>query len=219
MAHSPIGLNGEMNYAGTWGICQKMWGGLSVISVLTEMTDVGTVRAMKLNPIAQRFVLHWGEMGSRWGVNRTVSQIHALLYLAGRPMAADEIAETLEVARSNVSNSIKELQNWKLISMVHVMGDRRDHFETSTDVWELFRTVVSERKKREFDPTIGVLRDCLSSADISKEDAAVQHRIKETLALMESLSTWGDQMLKLDPATLMKVMKLGAKIQNLLLPK
>ena len=171
---------------------------------------------MKLNPIAQRFVLHWGEMGSKWGVNRTVSQIHALLYLAGRPMAADEIAETLEVARSNVSNSIKELQNWKLISMVHVMGDRRDHFETSTDVWELFRTVVSERKQREFDPTISVLRDCLSSGDLSKEEAAVQQRIKETLVLMESLSTWGDQMLKLDPATLMKVMKLGAKIQNLL---
>jgi len=174
---------------------------------------------MKLNSVSQRFVLHWGEMGSKWGVNRTVSQIHALLYLAGKPMAADEIAETLEVARSNVSNSLKELQNWKLISMVHVMGDRRDHFATSTDVWELFRTVVSERKGREFDPTISVLRDCLSSAEISKEDAAVQQRIKDTLVLMESLSTWGDQMLKLDPATLMKVMKLGAKIQNLLLPK
>ena len=174
---------------------------------------------MNLNPIAQRFVLHWGEMGSKWGVNRTVSQIHALLYLAGKPMPADEIAETLEVARSNVSNSIKELQNWNLIHVVHVMGDRRDHFETSTDVWELFRIVVRERKEREFDPTISVLRDCLSSSELSKEDAAVQQRIKETLALMESLSTWGDQMLKLDPATLMKVMKLGAKIQNLLLPK
>ncbi|MDZ4201442.1 MAG: MarR family transcriptional regulator [Gallionella sp.] len=174
---------------------------------------------MKLNPVAQRFILHWGEMGSKWGVNRTVSQIHALLYLAGKPMPADEIAETLEVARSNVSNSIKELQNWNLIHVVHVMGDRRDHFATSTDVWELFRTVVSERKEREFDPTINVLRDCLSSGEISKEDAAVQQRIKDTLALMESLSTWGDQMLKLDPATLMKVMKLGAKIQSLLLPK
>lgn len=174
---------------------------------------------MKLNPIAQRFVLHWGEMGSKWGVNRTVSQIHALLYLAGKPMPADEIAETLAVARSNVSNSLKELQNWNLIHVVHVMGDRRDHFETSTEVWELFRTVVSERKEREFDPTINVLRDCLSSSDLAKEDTASQQRIKDTLALMESLSTWGDQMLKLDPATLMKVMKLGAKIQNLLLPK
>jgi DNA-binding transcriptional regulator GbsR (MarR family) len=174
---------------------------------------------MKLNPIAQRFVLHWGEMGSKWGVNRTVSQIHALLYLAGKPMPADEITETLDVARSNVSNSIKELLNWNLIHVVHVMGDRRDHFATSTDVWELFRIVVRERKEREFDPTINVLRDCLASNDLPKEDAEVQQRIKETLALMVSLSTWGDQMLKLEPATLMKVMKLGVKIQNLLQPK
>lgn len=174
---------------------------------------------MKLNPVAQRFILHWGEMGSKWGVNRTVSQIHALLYLFGKPLPADEIAETLEVARSNVSTSLKELQNWNLIHVVHVMGDRRDHFTTSGDVWELFRTVVRERKEREFDPTIGVLQECLSSAELSREDAAAQQRIKETLALMESLSTWGEQMLKLEPATLMKVMKLGAKIQSLLLPK
>jgi len=171
---------------------------------------------MKLNPVSQRFILHWGEMGSKWGVNRTVSQIHALLYLAGKPMPADEIAETLGVARSNVSNSLKELQNWKLIQVVHVMGDRRDHFSTSTDVWELFRIVVSERKEREFDPTITVLHECLDSADLSKESAAAQQRIRDTLGLMESLSTWGDQMLKLEPATLMKVMKLGAKIQSLL---
>lgn len=174
---------------------------------------------MKLNPVAQRFILHWGEMGSKWGVNRTVSQIHALLYLFGKPLPADEIAETLEVARSNVSTSLKELQNWNLIHVVHVMGDRRDHFTTSGDVWELFRTVVRERKEREFDPTIGVLQDCLASTELSKEDAVAQQRIKETLALMESLSTWGEQMLKLEPATLMKVMKLGAKIQNLLHPK
>lgn len=174
---------------------------------------------MKLNPVAQRFILHWGEMGSKWGVNRTVSQIHALLYLFGKPLPADEIAETLEVARSNVSTSLKELQNWNLIHVVHVMGDRRDHFTTSGDVWELFRTVVRERKEREFDPTIGVLQDCLASTDLSKEDAVAQQRIRETLALMESLSTWGEQMLKLEPATLMKVMKLGAKIQNLLLSK
>lgn len=174
---------------------------------------------MKLNPTAQRFILHWGEMGSKWGVNRTVSQIHALLYLAGKPLPADEIAETLAVARSNVSNSIKELQNWNLVRVVHTLGDRRDHFETSTDVWELFRTVVRERKEREFDPTIDVLRDCLTSEELSQEEAAVQQRIRDTLALMESLSTWGDQMLKLEPATLMKVMKLGAKIQKLLQAK
>ena len=174
---------------------------------------------MKLNPVAQRFILHWGEMGSKWGVNRTVSQIHALLYLTGKPLPAEDIAETLEVARSNVSTSLKELQNWNLIQVMHMMGDRRDHFTTSGDVWELFRTVVRERKEREFDPTIGVLRECLSNADLSKEEATAQQRIKETLMLMEALSTWGEQMLRLEPATLMKVLKLGAKIQNLLLPK
>ena len=174
---------------------------------------------MNLNPVAQRFILHWGEMGSKWGVNRTVSQIHALLYLTGKPMPADEIAETLEVARSNVSTSLKELQNWNLIHVVHVMGDRRDHFSTSGDVWELFRTVVRERKEREFDPTISVLKNCLASPDLTQEDSTAQQRIKETLALMEALSTWGEQMLRLEPATLMKVMKLGAKIQSLLLQK
>jgi DNA-binding transcriptional regulator GbsR (MarR family) len=171
---------------------------------------------MKLNPVAERFILHWGEMGSKWGVNRTVSQIHALLYLAGKPLPADEIADTLAVARSNVSNSLKELQNWKLVKVAHVMGDRRDHFETSTDVWELFRVVVAQRKEREFDPTITVLRDCLDSADIAKEDKAVKQRIQDTLGLMESLSAWGDEMLRLEPSTLNKVMKLGAKIQSLI---
>jgi len=174
---------------------------------------------MKLNPVAQRFILHWGEMGSKWGVNRTVSQIHALLYLTGKPLPAEDIAETLEVARSNVSTSLKELQNWNLIHVMHVMGDRRDHFTTSGDVWELFRTVVQERKEREFDPTISLLRECLASTELSKEEATAQQRIKETLMLMEALSTWGEQMLRLEPATLMKVLKLGAKIQSLLLPK
>ena len=134
-------------------------------------------------------------------------------------MAADEIAETLAVARSNVSNSLKELQNWNLVNVVHVIGDRRDHFATSGDVWELFRTVVRERKEREFDPTISVLKECLASGDVTKEDAGTKKRIEETLNLMESLSSWGEQMLKLEPSTLMKVMKLGAKIQGLLSTK
>lgn len=173
---------------------------------------------MKLNPVSEKFILHWGEMGSKWGVNRTVSQIHALLYLVGKPLPAEEIAETLGVARSNVSTSLKELQNWKLIKVVHAMGDRRDHFETSTDVWELFRVVVQQRKEREFDPTIGVLEDCLNSPEMNKEDKAVRQRIQDTLGLMQSLSSWGDEMLRLEPSTLMKMMKLGAKIQSLLRP-
>ena len=170
---------------------------------------------MELKPVAKRFVLHWGEMGSTWGVNRTVAQIHALLFITGRPLNADEITETLDVARSNVSMSLKELSNWNLIRSVPLMGDRRDHYETTTDVWELFRTVVRERKAREFDPTIEVLRDCLKSGDIASEDKAAQMRIKETLALMEALSAWASEMIRLEPATMMKVIKLGAKVQHL----
>ena len=170
---------------------------------------------MELKPVAKRFVLHWGEMGSTWGVNRTVAQIHALLFITGRPMNADEITETLDVARSNVSMSLKELSNWNLIRSVPLMGDRRDHYETTTDVWELFRTVVRERKSREFDPTIEVLRDCLKSGDIASEDKAAQLRIKETLALMEALSSWASEMIRLEPSTMMKVIKLGAKVQHL----
>jgi DNA-binding transcriptional regulator GbsR (MarR family) len=170
---------------------------------------------LALSPVGRRFVLHWGEMGSRWGVNRTVSQIHALLFLIGRPLHAEEIADTLEVARSNVSNSLRELQNWNLIRVVHLLGDRRDHFETARDVWELFHVVVSERKAREFEPTIAVLRECVSDSSFAKEEAGAQLRVKETLALMESLSAWADEMLRLEPTTLVKVMKLGAKIQKL----
>ncbi len=169
---------------------------------------------MELKPVAQKFILHWGEMGTRWGVNRTVSQIHALLYIAGRPMHAEEIAETLGVARSNVSTSLKELQGWKLVKVAHIMGERRDHFETSLDVWELFRIVVRERKEREFDPTIVTLRECLASPDLSQEEQAAQERIAQTLALMEILTTWADEMLRLEPATLMKLLKMGASVQK-----
>ena len=171
---------------------------------------------MDLSPTFSRFVLHWGEMGTRWGVNRTVAQIHALLYITGRPMHAEEIADTLEVARSNVSNSLRELQSWNLVKLVHLSGDRRDHFETSTHVWELLRTVVRERRRREIAPTIGVLRELLADPAIGKEPAAAKLRIRETLELLETLTAWSDEMLKLDTETLTKVLKLGAKIKKLL---
>jgi len=174
------------------------------------------ISTMKLLPVSEKFILHWGEMGSRWGVNRTVAQIHALLYIVGKPLAADEITDTLGVARSNVSNSLKELQGWGLISIVHIMGDRRDHFETSGDVWALARNIFAERKHREFDPTVEFLRDCMASNDLAWEDAEAKKRIADTLQLMETISVWGDEMLSLDPETLVKVMKLGAKIQKLL---
>ena len=171
---------------------------------------------MDLSPNLSRFVLHWGEMGTRWGVNRTVAQIHALLYITGRPMHAEEIADTLDVARSNVSNSIRELQGWNLIKLVHLAGDRRDHFETSTQVWELLRTIVRERQRREIAPTVEVLRGLLAEPSITREPAEARLRMRETLELLETLTAWSDEMLKLDTPTLTKVLKLGAKIKKLL---
>ncbi|MBI5719386.1 MAG: MarR family transcriptional regulator [Burkholderiales bacterium] len=174
------------------------------------------VTASRLTPVSERFVLHWGEMGSRWGVNRTMSQIHALLFVTGRPMHADEICELLGVARSNASTSLRELQSWGLVRIVHLLGDRRDHFETSGDVWELLRVIVRGRKAREFEPTVQALRECLAHPELGRESALSRQRVGETLVLMETLSAWVDEMLRLPPETLMKIMKLGARIQGLM---
>jgi DNA-binding transcriptional regulator GbsR (MarR family) len=169
-----------------------------------------------LSAIAERFVLHWGEMGSRWGVNRTVAQIHGLIYITGRPLHAEEIADSLRVARSNVSNSLRDLQNWNLVRIVHLLGDRRDYFETARDPWDLLRTIVRERKTREFDPTLAVLRECVADAGFPAQDAATRARLQQTLALMEALSSWSEDMLRLDTATLTRLMKLGDKVRTLL---
>src|ERR1043165_1528734 len=124
----------------------------------------------KLSPVQQQFILHWGEMGTRWGINRTVAQIHALLYLSPEPLDAEEIAKTLGIARSNVSTSLRELQGWGIVKLVHVLGDKRDHFDSLKDVWEMFRIVADERKKREIDPTLNMLRTCIAQAQ--KDDQA-----------------------------------------------
>jgi DNA-binding transcriptional regulator GbsR (MarR family) len=171
---------------------------------------------MQLSQTSQKFILHWGEMGTRWGVNRTVAQIHALLYLTGKPLPADEIADTLSVARSNVSNSISELKAWNLVKLVHVMGDRRDHFEASTDIWELSRTVVRERKEREIMPTIDMLRELLNHPEIMLDGVERANRVREMLTMLETMTVWSDEMLRLDTETLTKVLKLGAKIQKLI---
>lgn len=172
--------------------------------------------AMKLSPSLSRFVLHWGEMGTRWGVNRSVAQIHALLYITGRPMHAEEIVETLNVARSNVSNSLRELQGWGLVKLVHIAGDRRDHFETSKHVWDLLRAIVRERQRREVMPTIAMLRELLADGAMSREPAEAKLRMQETLELLETLTAWSDEMLELDSETLTTLLKLGAKIKKLL---
>jgi DNA-binding transcriptional regulator GbsR (MarR family) len=164
-----------------------------------------------------RFILHWGEMGSRWGVNRTVAQIHALLFLSERPLTAEDIAETLAIARSNVSTSLKELQNWGLARISHLMGDRRDHFDTPRDIWEIFRIVMEERRRREIDPTLSVLRDCVLDESAHKpEDAQALSRIRMVLEFLETLTEWTDEMRHLPPETSMKLMRLGAKVQRVL---
>lgn len=172
---------------------------------------------MQLSPVMEKYVLHWGEMGSRWGVNRTVAQIHALLFLANQPLTAEDIADTLNVARSNVSNSLRELQNWGLIRPVHLMGDRRDHFQAIQDVWEIFRIIVEERKRREIDPTVSVLRECVAaSADDTQIDAATRQRMQDILDFLDLLTQGYDDLKRLSPAQLRQLLKLGGRLGQLL---
>jgi len=172
---------------------------------------------MKLTPTQQKFILHWGEMGSRWGVNRTIAQIHALLYLSKEPLHAETISETLGVARSNVSTSLKELQGWGLVKVVHVMGDRRDYFESLKDVWDIFKVILDERKRRELDPTLTILRECMMEAEVdATTDPEIKARIENTLVFLEQLTGWYEQMKRLDQKTLIKMINMGAKIQSLL---
>jgi DNA-binding transcriptional regulator GbsR (MarR family) len=164
-----------------------------------------------------RFVLHWGEMGTRWGVNRTVAQVHALLFISPKPLHAEEIADTLSVARSNVSTSLRELQGWGIVRVVHVMGDRRDHFESIKDVWELYRQVMDERKRREIDPTLSVLRECVIEAEKSgPEDKYARERLADLLHFFETMTTWYEQVKRLPTPTLLKMVRLGEKIRKLL---
>src|SRR5881392_3049855 len=144
-----------------------------------------------LAPLRQKFVLHWGEMGTRWGINRTVAQIHALLYLSEKPLNAEQIAETLNVARSNVSTSLKELQGWRIVKLVHILGDKRDHFESLKNVWEMFRIVLDERKRREIDPTMAILEVCMAEAAKDKDtDKHTEERLRELHRFFETTSAW-----------------------------
>ncbi len=171
---------------------------------------------MSLTPVMERFVLHWGEMGSRWGMNRSVAQVHALLYLAGRPMTADEIVETLGIARSNVSTSLRELQSWQLIAQHPVLGDRRDHFRAETDLWTVLMTIVEGRKRREIDPTLTMLRQAKLEADGDSETPDdVKRRIIDVLEFIETLVDWYAQVSRLSRGTLVKLVNLGAKVSAL----
>jgi len=171
----------------------------------------------KLSSVQQKFILHWGEMGTRWGVNRTVAQVHALLYISPQPLNADDIVETLDVARSNVSTSLKELQGWGIVKLVHVLGDKRDHFESMKDVWEMFRVVLDERKKREFDPTMRMLHECLLEAEKDKAaDPFTQERLRELYKFFETTTAWYAQVRRWPTAAMLKFMKAGDKVLKVL---
>ena len=180
------------------------------------MTEI-TVETRKLAPAIERFVLHWGDMGNQWGVNRSVAQIHALLFLSERPLTAEEIAETLGMARSNVSNSLKELIAWKLIRRVPVMGDRRDHFEAETDLMEMVTRIAQGRKEREIDPVAAALRASLAEAEGDPHVSTVARaRLAEMQRFVETLNRWYDQMLGVPPAKIMALIRMGAKVVNFL---
>ena len=180
---------------------------------MTEMT----VRSQRLPPAVEQFVLRWGDMGGQWGVNRSVAQIQALLFLSERPLTAEDIAETLGMARSNVSNSIRELLSWKLIRRVPVLGDRRDHYEAETDLWEMVTRIAQGRKEREIDPAAAALRACLAEA---KGDARISpvamKRLSEMGQFLETVNRWYDQMLSVPAPKIMALMRMGAKVANVL---
>ena len=168
---------------------------------------------MNLSPVQQKFILHWGEMGTRWGINRTVAQIHALLYISPKPLNAEDIASTLNVARSNVSTSLKELQSWRIVRLVHVMGDKTDHFESLKDVWEMFRIVLDERKRREVDPTMAMLSECIAEAAKDKAtDKQTEERLRELHQFFETTTTWYSQVARLPAKALMKFLNAGDKV-------
>jgi DNA-binding transcriptional regulator GbsR (MarR family) len=180
------------------------------------MTEIAELRD-DLPAAVRQFVLRWGDMGGQWGVNRSVSQIHALLFLSERPLTAEEIADRLAMARSNVSNSLKELQSWGLVRRTPVLGDRRDHFEAETDVWTIAARIVAGRKERELDPAISALGACVATAenDTSLHPVA-RKRLKEMLAFTETAAGWHAQMARLPQSKLMALIRLGSKIVNLI---
>ena len=175
-----------------------------------------TVAITPLSSVQQRFILHWGEMGARWGINRTVAQIHALLFLSPRPLPAEEIANALGVARSNVSTSLRELQNWGIVRLVHVLGDKRDHFESMKDVWEMFRVVLDERKKREIDPTLAMLRECIAEAAADEATGPyAEARLRELHEFFDTTTGWYTQLRQWPTALLLKLMRLGDRALKL----
>ena len=170
----------------------------------------------ELSKAEQKFILHWGEMGTRWGISRTVAQIHALLYVSPDPLTAEDIANTLSVARSNVSTSLKELQGWGLVSVGHVLGDRKDRYESMHDVWELFKVIIDGRKRREVDPTLAVLRECIDEIDESESaETFTKQRLEDMLEFFETMTKSYEQARAMPKKELLKLLKLGDKLRKL----
>lgn len=181
------------------------------------MTETMKIR---LSTVQERFILHWGEMGTRWGINRTVAQIHALLYLAQRPLHADEICATISATRSHVSTSLKELRSWGLVKPVRVFEDRRLHYTCPKDVWGMFFRVLEERKRREMDPTLAMLRE--AAAELKKPEARDKYteaRIQEMLDFFSAASAWFDKLKGFSPETLEKIGRSGGGFWKLLKAK
>lgn len=171
---------------------------------------------MNMSPMIKTFVLHFGEMGSRWGINRTVAQIYALLVVTEEALYADQIAEALTISRGNVSMGIKELQSWRLVKTQHVQGDRKDYYLALGDVWDMARAVFQERRKREVDPTLTVLRDLLLDKPNSEEDRYAQTRMEDIHQLMEMFSVWSDELQTMNPDNLRTLMKMGSGVTKVL---
>ncbi len=169
-----------------------------------------------MTPLVRSFVAHFGEMGSRWGINRTVGQIYALIYVSQRALNADEIGEALEFSRSNVSMGLKELQAWRLVRLRHQAGDRREYFEAPSDAWEVFQILAEERRRREIEPTLSMLRSALLEKPSSEEDSVAQERMRGMHELIEMLTTWFDEVQHMDRSTLSQLMKMGSRVQKLL---
>ena len=169
---------------------------------------------MNLPPLTQSFVLHFGEMGSRWGISRTVGQIYALLFLAEEPLNADDITEKLGFSRSNVSMGLKELSSWRLVKLQHKPGDRREYFSTPEDIWEIVRILAEERRKREIDPTLSMLRQALVETPATPGERHAQDRMAEMHGLIELITRWSVDIQKLETETLIQLLEVGSKVQK-----
>jgi DNA-binding transcriptional regulator GbsR (MarR family) len=171
---------------------------------------------MQLTPLAQRFIIHWGEMGEKWGINRTVAQIHGLLYLSPKPLNAEEISATLSVARSTVSVGLHELESWGIVRVVHVLGDRTDHFEVKGDVYEMFRFIVDHRKRREVDPTLQMLRGAVAELEGNEDENHTRRKMGEMLELFETSDSLYQQAQKIPTKTIVRIAKMGDIVSKVL---